>query len=81
MNTCPCFFTEPCSDECACVNVGSSRSCQRCVGQGNLEQRANKARHLANKLDDTLGVWDLVRTFFIGYGVMSLIADVWFKLQ
>ena len=45
--TCPCHYTTPCHEQCACVNEFSSSACRCCAGYGSLEQRKKTAERLA----------------------------------
>lgn len=44
---CPCVHITPCHPDCTCVNLTSSRGCERCCSYGSLEQQREKAYLLA----------------------------------
>jgi len=51
IGSCPCLYLEePCHPSCTCVNGASSLGCLFCCTYGSIEQRKEKALHLANKL-------------------------------
>lgn len=50
--SCPCHWTTPCSPDCSCVTRGSSRGCDRCCSFGSDEQRRERAKVIAAKIDD-----------------------------
>lgn len=52
---CPCLLTEPCSDQCTCVDSFSSRGCMRCCKYGSLEQRKAAADRLAQLIKQNKG--------------------------
>lgn len=48
---CPCKHTEPCQDDCTCVNALSSKGCLRCCTYGNKEQQLKTAQRLVAFID------------------------------
>lgn len=50
---CPCVNGSPCSDKCTCINLHSSFGCLYCAKYGSKEQRTDRAKQIANKLQSS----------------------------
>lgn len=51
--SCPCLYGTPCSPECSCVHLLSSRGCDCCCSHGSKEQRAESAKRIKESLNFT----------------------------